>query len=47
MTLDMLHEKYKKNSVTLDGRMSKEKRQDAVDKFQNEKKFLYLIFWLV
>ena len=37
-TLDMLHEKYKKNSVVLDGRMSKEKRQQSVDKFQNEKK---------
>jgi SWI/SNF-related matrix-associated actin-dependent regulator 1 of chromatin subfamily A len=43
MTLDMLHEKYKKNSVTLDGRMSKEKRQDAVDKFQNEKKYQIFI----
>lgn len=38
MTLDMLHEKYKKNSVTLDGRMSKDKRQDSVDRFQNEDK---------
>jgi SWI/SNF-related matrix-associated actin-dependent regulator 1 of chromatin subfamily A len=37
-TLDMLHEKYKKNSVVLDGRMSKEKRQQSVDKFQNENK---------
>ena len=43
MTLDMLHEKYKKNSVTLDGRMSKDKRQDAVDKFQNEKKYQIFI----
>jgi SWI/SNF-related matrix-associated actin-dependent regulator 1 of chromatin subfamily A len=38
MTLDMLHEKYKKNSVTLDGRMNKEKRQDNVDRFQNDDK---------
>jgi len=38
MTLDMLHEKYKKNSVTLDGRMSKDKRQDSVDRFQNDDK---------
>ena len=38
MTLDMIHEKYKKNSVILDGRMSKEKRQDAVDRFQNDNK---------
>lgn len=38
MSLDMLYEKYKKNAVILDGRMSKEKRQESVDKFQNEKK---------
>ena len=38
MTLDMLHEKYKKNSVTVDGRMSKERRQESVDRFQNEDK---------
>jgi SWI/SNF-related matrix-associated actin-dependent regulator 1 of chromatin subfamily A len=37
-SLDMIHEKYKKNSVTLDGRMSKEKRQESVDKFQNNDK---------
>ena len=43
MTLDMLHEKYKKNSVTLDGRMSKDRRQEAVDKFQNEKKIQVFI----
>ncbi len=40
MSLDMLHEKYKKNSVVLDGRMSKEKRQQSVDRFQNEDKSL-------
>lgn len=38
MTLDMLHEKYKKNSVVLDGRMSKDKRQKSVDRFQSEDK---------
>ena len=38
MTLDMIHEKYKKNSVVLDGRMSKERRQESVDKFQNNDK---------
>ena len=38
MSLDMLHEKYKKNSVVLDGRMSKEKRQQSVDRFQTEDK---------
>ncbi len=38
MTLDMLHEKYKKTSVVLDGRMSKDRRQESVDRFQNEDK---------
>jgi len=38
MTLDMLHEKYKKQSVILDGRMNKERRQESVDRFQNEDK---------
>ena len=37
-TLDEIHQKYKKNSVVLDGRMSKEKRQESVDKFQNNDK---------
>ena len=43
MTLDMLHEKYKKNSVILDGRMSKEKRQQSVDRFQSEDKIKIFI----
>ena len=43
MTLDMIHEKYKKNSVILDGRMSKEKRQDAVDRFQTQDKIKVFI----
>ena len=43
MSLDMIHEKYKKNSVTLDGRMSKEKRQDSVDRFQNDDKIKIFI----
>jgi SWI/SNF-related matrix-associated actin-dependent regulator 1 of chromatin subfamily A len=43
MTLDMIHEKYKKISVTLDGRMSKEKRQQSVDRFQNEDKIKVFI----
>jgi len=38
MSLDMIHEKYKKKSVVLDGRMSKEKRQISVDRFQNDDK---------
>ena len=37
-TLDTLHQKYKKNSVVLDGRMSKDKRQESVDRFQNDDK---------
>ena len=37
-TLDTLHEKYKKISVVLDGRMNKDKRQHSVDKFQNDDK---------
>lgn len=42
-SLDMIHEKYKKNSVILDGRMSKEKRQESVDKFQNNDKIKVFI----
>ena len=38
MSLDMLHEKYKKSSVVVDGRMSKDRRQESVDRFQNEDK---------
>ena len=38
MSLDMLHEKYKKNSVILNGSMPKEKKQESVDRFQNEDK---------
>lgn len=43
MTLDMIHEKYKKTSVVLDGRMSKEKKQISVDRFQNEDKIKVFI----
>jgi hypothetical protein len=42
-SLDLIHERYKKNSVTLDGRMSKEKRQESVDKFQNNDKIKVFI----
>ena len=42
-TLNMLHEKYKKNSVTFDGKMSKIKRQENVDKFQNDDKIKIFI----
>lgn len=43
MSLDMLHEKYKKKSVVLDGRLSKDRRQDAVDRFQNDDKIKIFI----
>jgi SWI/SNF-related matrix-associated actin-dependent regulator of chromatin subfamily A-like protein 1 len=37
-TLEEIAWKYNKRSVTLDGRMSKQKRQESVDKFQNDPK---------
>lgn len=43
MPLDMLHEKYPKNSVIFDGRMSQTKREDAIQKFQNDPKIKILI----
>lgn len=43
MTLDMLHDKYKKCSVVLDGRMSDKKRQESVDAFQNNDKIRVFI----
>jgi SNF2 family DNA or RNA helicase len=39
-SLDLLQEKYKKTCVTLDGRMSKERRQESVDKFHKIKVFI-------
>ena len=36
--LMILHEKYKKESVILNGAMKKEDRQDSVDRFQNDEK---------
>jgi SWI/SNF-related matrix-associated actin-dependent regulator 1 of chromatin subfamily A len=38
MTLDMLHEKYKKNSVVLDGRMTANQKEASKEKFQNDPK---------
>jgi SWI/SNF-related matrix-associated actin-dependent regulator 1 of chromatin subfamily A len=38
MTIDMLHEKYLKNSVVLDGRMTKEQKERAKEKFQEDPK---------
>jgi SWI/SNF-related matrix-associated actin-dependent regulator 1 of chromatin subfamily A len=43
ISLEMIHEKYKKNSVILNGSMSKEKKQESVDKFQNEDKIKIFI----
>lgn len=43
LPLDTLYEKYKKISVILDGRMSKDKRQYSVDKFQNDDKIKLFI----
>jgi len=43
MSLDMIHEKYPKNSVVLDGRMTKEKKDLSVTKFQNDKKIKVFI----
>lgn len=43
MPLDMLHEKYPKNSVIYDGRMSAAKREEAKEKFQNDPKTKILI----
>ena len=37
-TLEEIAWKYNKRSVTLDGRMSKQKRQESVDRFQNDDK---------
>ena len=43
MTLDMIREKYEKISVVLDGRMSQIKKQESVDKFQNNPKIKVFI----
>jgi SWI/SNF-related matrix-associated actin-dependent regulator 1 of chromatin subfamily A len=43
MPVDMLYEKYKKISVMLDGRMSTTKRQESIDKFQNDSKIKIFI----
>lgn len=43
MTLDMIHEKYKKTSVVLDGRMNKDRKQESVDRFQNDDKIKVFI----
>ena len=42
-SLDLIHERYKKNSVVLDGRMSKDRRQESVDKFQTNPKIKVFI----
>lgn len=43
MPLDMLHEKYPKNSVIYDGRMNQTKREEAINKFQNDPKIKIFI----
>jgi SWI/SNF-related matrix-associated actin-dependent regulator 1 of chromatin subfamily A len=42
-SLDLIHEKYPKISVVLDGRMNKTKRQESIDKFQNDDKIKLFI----
>lgn len=42
-SLDLLHEYFGKKSVILDGRMSSNKRQESVDKFQNDPKIKVFI----
>lgn len=41
--VNVLHEKYKKKSVVLDGRMSKDRRQESIDSFQNNDKIKIFI----
>lgn len=43
MPLDMLYEKYPKNSVILDGRFSSTKREEIIEKFQSDPKIKILI----
>jgi len=43
MPLDMLHEKYPKNSVIYDGRMNQTKREEAKERFQNDPKIKIFI----
>jgi SWI/SNF-related matrix-associated actin-dependent regulator of chromatin subfamily A-like protein 1 len=45
--IDMLHEKYPKNSIILDGRMSTTKREDAKERFQNDPKIKILIAQII
>jgi len=47
MTLDMLHEKYKKISVVLDGRMNKDQKELAKEKFQNDPKIKVFILNII
>jgi len=47
MTLDMLHEKYKKNSVVLDGRMTANQKEASKEKFQNDPKIKVFILNII
>ena len=43
MSLEMLQEKYAKKCVVVDGRMTKNQKQDNIDRFQKEKKIKVFI----
>jgi SWI/SNF-related matrix-associated actin-dependent regulator 1 of chromatin subfamily A len=47
MPIDMLHEKYPKNSIILDGRMTTTKRENAISRFQTDPKIKILIAQIV
>ena len=42
-TLELIHERYKKESVILDGRMNTDQKQKSVDEFQNNKKIKLIV----
>jgi len=47
MPIDMLHEKYPRNSIILDGRMSTVKREEAINRFQTDPKIKILIAQII
>ena len=47
MPIDMLNEKYPKNSIILDGRMSTTKREEAIVRFQTDPKIKILIAQII
>lgn len=46
-TLDTIYSKYKNSAVKLDGRMSMDKRQESVDRFQNDPKIRIFVSNLI